>query len=167
MPRPRREHAITSDRRPMSRRSIDRKRTWAAVLFVGILVSAGNYYLKLDLFGRYGIDVLFFILFMSLFSLAFMLRSPDQMAGRGSIDMERGGSSIRHIVRRRLVGLLGDSNFLKMALCLCLGIVWIKALAHWIPGMSTWIRIVVVLPTLLFVVAGFFFCMRGFWRMRQ
>lgn len=147
----------------MSRFSLDRKRIWAAVLLTGTSVAASNYYLRLGLFGRYGIDILFFALFVSLLSLGYMLRSTDQVEDRGGSKTERGWSGTRHIVRRRLV----DFNFLPMIVCFGLGLGWAKVMTYWGPGMSTWIRMLLLLPALLFVVAGFFFCMRGFWRIRS
>ena len=94
------------------------------------------------------------------------MRSTDQMDDRGGVNMKRGWSSFGHVVRRALVGLLGDSDFLKMILCFVACFAWAMALTQWGPIVPTWIRIAFALPLFLFMAAGFFFAMRGFWRMR-
>ena len=81
--------------------------------------------------------------------------------------MERSWSGTRQVVRRKLVALLGDFNFIPMIVCFGFGLGWARIMTYWGPGMSPWTRILLLLPALIFVVAGFFFCMRGFWRIRS
>jgi hypothetical protein len=147
----------------MNKYFLDRRRIWAAVLFVSILVSGGNYFLKLGLFGRYGVGVLIVVLFVSFVSLVFILPSTDQMGERGDTDIDRGWLSVRQGVRRALASLLGDSDFRKMVVCLGLGLGLGEALMQWAPNAA----VVAFVPSFLLLAAGLFFCMRGFWRMRS